>query len=196
MNQDHTEVIIVLDRSGSMHTIKKDMEGGLNQFFADQKKEPGRCSVTLTQFDTDYEIVYSGKDLKDVPKAELIPRGSTALLDAIGRTIHEVGSRLAKTDEADRPGRIIFLIITDGMENASKEFDQVAIKALVEKQTNKYSWCFVYLGANQDAFAEARKYGIALATNYEANSIGTRAATGDMSKSVSNYRSGGGYKIN
>lgn len=196
MNQEHTEIIIVLDRSGSMSVIKADMEGGLNSFFEDQKKEPGRCSVTLTQFDTEYEIVYSGIDLKDVPKVEFTPRGATALLDAVGRTIHEVGKRLVDMDEANRPGRVIFLIITDGYENASKEFDQAQIKALITEQTEKYNWLFVYLGANQDAFAEARKYGIAMATSYKADSVGTRAVTEGMSKGVARARLGKSYKTN
>ena len=193
MNENHTEVIIVLDRSGSMSIIKKDMEGGLDQFFEDQKKEPGRCSVTLTQFDTEYEIVYSGKDLKDVPKAELTPRGGTALLDAVGRTIHEVGKRLKDIDEKDRPGRIIFLIITDGQENSSKEFGKAQIKELITEQTEKYSWCFVYIGANQDSFAEAGRLGIAIAVNFKADAQGTEHATSDMSRGVANYRGGGGY---
>lgn len=193
MNQDHTEIVIVLDRSGSMSSIKEDMEGGLNQFFEDQKKEPGRANVTLTQFDTEYEIVYSGKDLKDVPAAELTPRNATALLDAIGRTIHEVGKRLADTDEADRPGKVIFLIITDGLENASREFTRTQVKTLIKEQIAKYSWAFVYLGANQDSFAEARSLGIDIAVDYTADSVGTRAATEGMSKGVSRYRGGGGY---
>ncbi len=196
MNQDHTEIVIVLDRSGSMSSIKKDMEGGLDQFFEDQKKEPGKATVTLTQFDTEYEVVYAGKDLKDVPKAEVTPRGGTALFDAVGRTIHDVGARLAKLDEADRPGRVIFLIITDGNENSSKEFGSAQIVALVKEQTEKYNWCFVYLGANQDALAVAKGMGINLAQNYTADAAGAQGATRGMSKGVSSYRSGGSYRVN
>ena len=193
MNQDHTEIIIVLDRSGSMNLIKNDMEGGLNQFFEEQKKEPGRATVTLTQFDTEYDVVYSGIDIQSVPKAELVPRGGTALLDAVGRTIHEVGSRLSKTPEADRPGRVIFLIITDGQENSSREFTSEQVKALIKEQIEKYSWQFVYLGANQDAFAEAGHLGINIAVNYKADSAGARGMTSGMSAGVKSYRKGKGY---
>jgi len=193
MDLNHTEVIIVMDRSGSMEAIKSDMEGGLDQFFADQKKEPGRCTVTLTQFDDRYEVVYSGKDLKDVPKAALEPRGMTALLDAVGKTINEVGDRLAKTKEKDRPGRVIFLIVTDGCENASHEFSHAQVKKMIEEQTSKYNWLFVYLGANQDAFAEANKLGILIANNFVANSVGTQALYGNVSRGVSDYRGGRGY---
>ncbi len=193
MDLNHTEVIIVLDRSGSMVSIKSDMEGGLDQFFAEQKKEPGRCTVTLAQFDDKYEVVYSGRDLKDVPKAFLDPRGMTALLDAVGKTINEVGSRLAKTEEKDRPGRVIFLIITDGCENASREFSPKQVKTMIKEQTDKYNWLFVYLGANQDAFAEAGNLGILTARNFAANSVGTHALYDSLSRGVSDYRGGRGY---
>ena len=193
MNADHTEVIIVLDRSGSMDSIKNDMEGGINQFFEDQKKEPGRCSVTLTQFDNEYEIVYSGVDIQSVPKVSLVPRSMTALLDAVGRTIKEVGDRLAKTAEANKPGRVIMLIVTDGLENASREFTNAQVKALIEEQTSKYNWMFVYLGANQDAFAVAAGMGVKCASNFQANAAGTSGATKGMSAGVKRYRKGGEY---
>lgn len=193
MNKEHTEVIIVLDRSGSMESIKTDMEGGINQFFEDQKKEPGRCSVTFTQFDNEYEILYSGVDIQSVPKAVLVPRSMTALLDAVGRTIKEVGDRLAKTAEADKPGRVIMLIVTDGLENASKEFTHRQVKALIEEQTSKYNWMFVYLGANQDAFSAAAGIGIKCAVNFQANAAGTSSATKGMSAGVKRYRKGREY---
>jgi len=193
MNNELTEIVIVLDRSGSMRYIKDDMEGALDQFFDDQKKEPGRCLVTLTQFSDSYEIVYSGIDLKQVPKTLLLPMGSTALLDAIGRTILAVGERLTNTPEPERPGKVIFLIITDGQENASKGFSRDQIKNMIREQTDKYSWLFVYLGANQDAFAEAATMGILYVQGYQANSVGTRAVIGATSTGVSNYRKGKGY---
>lgn len=120
MDQTHTEIVIVLDRSGSMQNIRSDMEGGLNRFFEEQKAEPGRCSVTLTQFDDEYEITYSGKDLREVPQVVLVPRGGTALLDALGRTINEVDQRLTDTPERDSPDRVIFVIVTDGEETPPK----------------------------------------------------------------------------
>lgn len=195
MNQDHTEIIIVLDRSGSMSRIKTDMEGGLNQFFEDQKKLPGKCTVTLAQFDDSYEVVYEGRDIKEVPEAKLVPRGNTALLDAVGRTISAVGERLAKMDEADRPGRVLFLIVTDGEENSSREYKSVdKIKQMIQHQTDKYSWCFVFLGANQDAFQSGGRIGIVRAQNFAATPHGVRGMTSDMSKGTESYRAGRGYK--
>ncbi len=195
MNDNHTEVIIVLDRSGSMQQIRGDMEGGLDRFFEEQRKLPGRCTVTLTQFNDHYEVVYAGRDIKDVPKAELVPAGNTALLDAIGRTINEVGKRLADMPEADRPGRVLFLIITDGQENASREFKRQDIKRSIEHQAEKYSWQFVYLGANQDSFSEAQMLGISVARNYVASAAGTSELMASVSKGTERYRGGGGYKI-
>jgi len=189
-----TEIIIVLDRSGSMQKIRGDMEGGLDKFFEDQRKLPGRCTVTLTQFSDRYEVVYQGCDIKDVPQACLVPDGTTALLDAVGRTINEVGKRLADTPEAERPGRVLFLIITDGRENASREFRRDDIKKMVQHQTEKYSWQFVYLGANQDAFAEASSIGISLAQDYHATKVGTKDMVASVSRGTERYRGGGGYK--
>jgi uncharacterized protein YegL len=196
VNENHTEVIIVLDRSGSMSSIREDMEGGLNQFFEEQKKEPGKCTVTLAQFDDKYEIVYEGTDIQEVPGASLVPRNSTALCDAVGRTINAVGKRLSDMLETDRPGRVIFLIITDGRENASKEFSRDEVKRLIEQQEKKYNWLFVYLGANQDSFAEAQGYGIATAKNFTADSKGTSDMLQGASRGVSSYRSGGSYGQN
>lgn len=194
MNENHTEVIIVLDRSGSMQKIRGDMEGGLDRFFEEQRKLPGRCTVTLTQFNDRYEVVYQGRDIQDVPQAGIVPSGNTALLDAVGRTINEVGKRLADTPEAERPGRILFLIITDGRENVSREFRREDIKKMVQHQTEKYSWQFVYLGANQDSFAEASLLGISLAQNYQATSVGTKDLMSSVTRGTERYRVGEGYK--
>lgn len=193
MKQGLSEIIIVLDRSGSMSTIKSDMEGGLKTFIEEQKKLPGECLVTLTQFDTDYDVVYSGKPIGEITDVMLHPRGSTALLDAVGRTIGTVGERLERTPEDQRPERILFVIITDGMENASKEFKRNQVKAMIEHQRTKYNWEFVYIGANQDSYAEANNIGVNIAVNFSANAAGVAAATSDLTKGAKRYRSGGSY---
>ncbi len=161
MRQELTDITVVLDRSGSMHSCQSDAEGGLNRFIDDQKKQPGEANFTLVQFDTEYEFVHRGIPIKSVPHCSLVPRGNTALLDAVGRAIVETGERLAKLPEADRPGLVVFVVITDGEENSSKEFSLTRIKEMIQHQQDVYKWQFIYLGANQDAFAEAGAMGIA-----------------------------------
>ena len=185
MNNNLTDITLVVDRSGSMSSCRTDAEGGINTFVEEQKKTPGDANITLVQFNTDYEVVHNGIPVKYVPKFELHPRGCTALLDAVGKAINTVGERLAKMSENDRPGCVVFVIVTDGQENASKEFSQAQIKELVEKQKTKYNWKFTFLGANVDAFGEAINMGIALyaAANYNvANSASAySAASGNVS---------------
>lgn len=146
-----------------MATVQADAEGGINRFVADQAAEPGHATLTLVQFDTTYEFVHKAVPVKDVPRYELVPRGCTALLDAVGRAVFETGERLAAMNEADRPGLVVFVIVTDGHENSSKEFTRAKVKEMIERQTNDYKWKFIYLGANQDAFAEAGGIGIGAA---------------------------------
>ena len=160
MRSDLTDITLVIDRSGSMEAIRKDAEGGVNTFVQEQAKHPGEALLTLVQFDTKYEFIHKGVPVKQVPAYKLVPRGNTALLDAVGRAINETGERLAKMAESDRPGLVIFVIVTDGEENSSKEFSKAQIKEMIERQQTKYSWQFTFLGANQDAFAEAGGMGI------------------------------------
>lgn len=183
------EIIIVLDRSGSMTSIKRDMEGGLNQFIEDQKKEPGECKVTLTQFDSEYEIVFSGKPIQDVPPISLVPRGSTALHDALGRTIHDV---VARHKAAEAPKCTLCLIITDGQENASREFSRDSVRKLVEER-RAAGWEFVYLGANQDAFVAGHGLGIAKTSDFQASKGGVEDMSTSMGRRTRSYRSGSGY---
>ena len=119
MRTDLTDITMVIDRSGSMQSIQSDAQGGINSFIQQQKQEPGETLLTLVQFNTDYEFVHSGVAVKHVPEFHLKPTGSTALLDAVGRTINEAGTRLAATDEFQRPGLVVFVIVTDGQENSS-----------------------------------------------------------------------------
>jgi uncharacterized protein YegL len=160
MKANLTDITLVVDRSGSMDQVKEDAEGGVNTFISEQGKEPGEALLTLVQFDTEYEFLHKGMPIQQVPKYELIPRGTTALLDAVGKAINETGERLAKIDEGDRPGLVIFVVMTDGQENSSKEFTKAQLKKMIEKQQNEFNWHFTFLGANQDAFAEAGGMGI------------------------------------
>jgi hypothetical protein len=160
MKSDLTDITLVVDRSGSMQKIREDAEGGINAFLQEQAKLPGDALMTLVQFDTEYEFLQRGLSIKQVPAYTLVPRGNTALLDAVGRAINETGERLAKMAEADRPGLVVFVIMTDGLENSSKEFTKAQVKQQIEEQQSKYNWQFTFLGANQDAFAEAGGIGI------------------------------------
>lgn len=193
MREDLTEVVIVLDRSGSMDKIRQDMKGGLNRFLEEQKKEPGECQVTLVQFDNEYEVVHAGVALKDVPPVELVPRGMTALRDALGRTINSVGERLEEMPEEQRPGKVVFLIITDGLENASREFSAEQVREMIERQQRDYSWLFVYLGANQDAFAVGQDLGVQQSRGYTATGAGVAEMTRGVSRGIAGYRGGRGY---
>ena len=168
MRTDLTDITLVVDRSGSMSTVREDAEGGVNTFIESQAKEAGEALLTLVQFDTDYEFVHKGVPLKDLPKYQLHPRGMTALLDAVGRAINETGERLAAMNEPDRPGLVIFVVMTDGLENSSREFTKTQLKAMIEQQQRDYNWHFTFLGANQDAFSEAGGIGIGAegAANY------------------------------
>jgi hypothetical protein len=163
MKSKSTEIVIILDRSGSMSRIASDMCGGFDAFLADQRKLDAACTVTLVQFDDRYETVYAGRPLRDVPPLVLVPRGSTALYDAIGRTIDGVGARLAHLAPAARPDQVIFVIITDGEENASREYSHARIVEQIAHQRAKYSWEFVFLGAGENAIATATNFGIARA---------------------------------
>lgn len=170
MRTDLTDITIVMDRSGSMSSIRDDAEGGLNSFIEEQKQQPGDATFTLVQFDTEYEFVHKAVPISSVPRCDLRPRGNTALLDAVGRAITETGERLSATKEEDRPGLVVFVILTDGMENSSREFSRDKIKEMIEHQQTNYNWKFVFLAANQDAFATGGAMGICrgTSTNYRA----------------------------
>jgi len=189
-----TEIVAIIDRSGSMHCLTKDTIGGFNSFLAEQKKNPGKAKLTLVQFDDKYQIDYDGTDInyvKDLDDNTYKPRGNTALLDAVGRTIVTVGERLAKTNEDERPGQIIFLIITDGQENASKEFREAAkIAEMVKHQTEAYNWTFVFLGGGDAAFNQGMALGFSANNthNYSANAAGTSNLYRSVSKGVSRRR--------
>lgn len=192
---NNADITVVLDRSGSMSSVKEDTIGGFNQFLEEQKQNKIPTTFTLAQFDDQYNLLHEGigiGDVKPLTSDTFVPRGNTALHDAIGRTIESTGKRLASMKESDRPSRIVFLIITDGHENASKEFTATRIKEMVTHQREKYNWEFVFLGANQDAVLTGGSLGIA-ATNsltYAHNKIGTQKAFASTASNVSDYLCG------
>lgn len=175
MKAGYTHISFVLDRSGSMSSCATDTEGGFNTFIEGQKKVEGTATFTMVQFDNVYEIVHDAIDIQSVPKLKFEPRGQTALLDAIGKTILSTGEFLKNKAEDDRPEHVIFAILTDGYENASKEFKTEQINEMIKRQTDVYKWHFVYLGANQDAIAVGGKLGV-MASNsvtYDSAKIGS-----------------------
>lgn len=191
MKKSYTKIVFVIDRSGSMSTIKNDMEGGLKNFIAEQKKANlGKCDVSLYQFDNVYETVYENKDLADVPEYNLSPRNMTALYDAVGKTINRVGDQLRTLAESDRPDRVMMVIITDGQENSSSEFTATNIQELVKHQSDKYNWQFSYLGSNQDAWAVGGALGIAANSTltYANNRRGVIGAWDSLNNATVSYR--------
>jgi hypothetical protein len=155
----YTHISFLLDRSGSMEAIRTDIEGGFKSFIDEQRTAPGTCTVTLTQFDDRYETVYENVPVADAPALNLQPRGMTALLDSMARVIADTSTALKNLPKDKRPGTVIVAVMTDGLENASKEWTHPTIKALVEKQTAK-GWQFLYMGANQDAVEVGTSMGI------------------------------------
>jgi hypothetical protein len=192
-NPDLTEILIVLDRSGSMESTKADMEGGFDAFVAAQRQLPGECQVTLVRFDNVVEKVYEGVPLSRVPRLKLEPRGATALFDGIGLAIDEVSRRLAVTPYTAKPSRVLVVIITDGGENASKAYTRDLLVARIQKKREIDGWEFVYLGANQDAFAAGRAIGIQHAYSYQATPAGTAQLLRGVSTGVGTFRAGAGY---
>lgn len=183
MNTNLTDLTVIMDRSGSMAFCQADAEGGLNTFIKKQAEEEGLCEFTLVQFDTEYEVVHNAVDIKMINKVALHPRGGTALLDAVGKAINSTGERLRNMNEHERPGLVVFVIVTDGHENSSTEFTKPQIKEMIEHQQEKYKWQFVFLGANQDAFAEGGAMGIAAQTiaNYSTRKFhDTYSVTSDV----------------
>ncbi len=159
MRQDLTDVTVVMDRSGSMHSCQKSAEDGLNEFIQKQKNAPGKCNFTLVSFDDEYEFVHTGRDIKDIGICTLVPRGMTALHDALGAAITKTGERLRQMPFEERPALVVFFVITDGGENSSKKYAAGQIKEMIQHQENKYNWEFSYLGANQDAWAVGQTMG-------------------------------------
>lgn len=165
MDKKLTEIIVITDRSGSMGSVQKDTIGGFNAFLAEQQKSvEGRCLLTYCQFDHEYEVVHEAlpiEKMKPLDNTTFVPRGSTALFDAVGRTIDDVGQRLANTPEDKRPGNVVVVILTDGGENASSpKYKNGKLQEMVKHQADAYDWTFIFLGQNIDAFAGGAAIGL------------------------------------
>lgn len=184
MKDNSTHLALLVDRSGSMEAIRTDAEGGLKNLIAEQRALPGDLSIDLFQFDTHYEKV------ADIDAWTLQPRGMTALLDAMGRSITEVGEALAARDEDERPSKVVFVIVTDGLENSSREWTRDKVFELVKRQTDEWGWQFVFMAANQDAVAEGHSMGVSNNMNYRATGAGAQSAYATASASLGNYRTG------
>lgn len=189
-NNNLTEMVFILDRSGSMHGLEKDTIGGFNSMLEKQKNEQGEAFVTTILFDNDYKILHDRLDVRDVPEMtekDYQVRGSTALIDAIGRTIRHIANIHKYQKKEDVPANTIFVIITDGMENASCIYSSEKVKAMIEHEKEKYGWEFIFLGANIDAVETARHFGIGSdrAVNYNCDSQGTRLNYEVVSDAVS-----------
>jgi hypothetical protein len=197
MKKGLCEIICVVDRSGSMGSIREDAIGAFNTYLEGQQKSPAEILLTYAQFDDVYEVVHNGKAIKDVPKLThetYVPRGSTALLDAVGKTIDTVGARLAATLDGERPERVLFVIITDGGENSSREYTRKQVFDKISHQRDTYKWEFVFLAAGQDAFDEAQAIGILKGQVhvYAAMNAGAHhAAVQKLSATTDSYTSGG-----
>lgn len=199
MKKGLTELVFIIDKSGSMHELKMDTIGGYNSMLEKQKKEEGDAFVTTILFDTEYTVFQDHVKLdeaKTMTDDDYYTGGMTALMDAVGSTIDNIGKRLADTAEEERPETVIFVIITDGYENASKEYSKDAVRSKIEHQQSKYSWQFIYLGADIDAAAEASKIGISakFARNYTKSSKGLESAYMGMSTVMSVARKRTTYK--
>jgi uncharacterized protein YegL len=198
MKSGHSDITFILDRSGSMSKLYDDVIGGFNKFLQSQKEAPGTAQFTVVMFDHNYDVPFKAVPIAEVPELnksphfEFTPRGTTALNDAMGRTIQSIGERLHKTAEEDRPEKVIVVIFTDGLENASQEYDTERVKRMVQRQTDVYSWEFIYLGANQNAVEVGTRLGVPAANSlsYGANTLGSNEAFNSVSSNVSSYRSG------
>ena len=193
MNNNLTEMIFILDMSGSMSSLREDTIGGYNTLLEEQKKQDGDANVTTVLFDNEYILLHDRKPISEVENLtanDYCPRGTTAMLDAVGMTITSVGQKLANMPEEERPGNVVVTIITDGMENASKEYTWNQIQSMIKEQREKYSWIFTFIGANIDVQKVSDSMGIdsRFAKSYTANKVGTDSLYKSMSKTMSYTR--------
>ena len=189
MRKGLTEIVFILDRSGSMSGLEADTIGGFNSMIAKQKKEDGEAYVSTVLFDDQCEVLHDRVPMDKVPVMtgkEYYVRGCTALLDAVGEAIHHIANVHKYARDEDRPEKTLFVITTDGMENASKRYSYEKVQAMIKKEQEKYGWEFIFIGANIDAVQEAKRFGIRRerAVNYVHDEIGTEAVYRSVSKAV------------
>ena len=193
MKKNLTEIVFILDRSGSMAGLEDDTIGGFNALIEKQKREQGEAYVSTVLFDNYTEVIHDRVDIQKIQPMtckDYYVRGCTALLDAVGKSIHHIGNVHKYAREEDRPEKTIFVITTDGMENASREYTYERVRKMIEHEQEKYGWEFLFLGANIDAAKEAARFGITedRAANYHADSVGTAVIYEAMSEAVCNVR--------
>lgn len=193
MKKGLTELAFILDRSGSMSGLESDTIGGYNALLEKQKKEAGECVITTVLFDDRYELLHDRINLRGIAPitdAEYYVRGTTALLDAIGRTISKIENAQRHTAEDERAEKVLFVITTDGMENASREYGYAKVRQMIERHKGNEGWEFIFLGANIDAVETAARVGISAdrAANYNADSEGTQLNYSVVSDAVSCMR--------
>ena len=193
MKKKLTEIVFILDRSGSMAGLEDDTIGGFNAMIEKQKQKQGDAYVSTILFDNDCEVVHDRVDIQKVSlmtRKEYFIRGCTALLDAVGKAIHHIGNVHKYAREEDRPEKTLFIITTDGMENASREYSYDRVRSMIEHEKEKYGWEFLFLGANIDATREAARFGISedRAANYHADREGTAVVYEAMSEAVCSVR--------
>jgi len=193
MKKSLMELVFILDRSGSMSGLESDTIGGYNSMFKKQKEKPGDVKVTTVLFDDQYEILHNRLDMEainSITDKEYYVRGTTALLDAMGKTIKKMVSFQKRTAEKKQSKQVLFVIITDGMENASREYSYDQVKEMVDYQKEKYGWEFIFLGANIDAYETANRFGIHRdrAVNYHADAKGTHLNYEVLSETVMHMR--------
>jgi len=191
---DVIELVCVIDRSGSMSSLQKEAIEGFNDLIDEQRKLSGDAFVTLVLFDDEYDMRYEGKSINDVEPLTaktFVPRGYTALLDSIGKTVGKVKERIFAMDESDQPGKVLFCIITDGQENHSQEFKKDAITKIIADCKDEYTWDFIFLSADMEAVGDARSYGVlaGMSVGVDYSSGGMKKAFAVTNLSASAYRS-------
>ena len=195
MKNNVTELVFILDRSGSMHGMERDTVGGFNSMIANQKKLQGKAYVSTLLFDGECKVLHDRMDLQKIAPMKLsdfTPRGCTALMDALGGAIHHMGNVHKYARKEDVPERTMFVVITDGMENASQRYSADKVRQMIRRQKEKYGWEFLFLGANIDAVETARRYGIEedRAVTYKADPAGTRLNYEVLDEAVGSIRKG------
>ena len=193
MKKNLTEIVFILDRSGSMAGLEEDTIGGFNAMIQKQKAEPGEAYVSTVLFDNHREVIHDRVDIQKIQpmtRKDYYVRGCTALLDAVGKSIRHIANVHKYAREEDRPEKTLFVITTDGMENASREYSYERVRQMIEKERETYGWEFLFLGANIDAAKEAARFGITedRAANYHADSEGTAVIYEAVSEAVCNVR--------
>ena len=193
MKKNLTEIVFILDRSGSMAGLEEDTIGGFNAMIEKQKREPGEALVSTVLFDNVSEVIHDRVDIQKIEpmtRNAYCVRGCTALLDAVGGAIHHIGNVHKYARAEDRPEKTLFVITTDGMENASRQYSYEKLKAMIQRQKEKYGWEFLFLGANIDAAREASRFGISAdrAANYHADRVGTNVIYETVSEAITQVR--------